>query len=187
MPQLDDNAGLLTSYLATKRYSAARPHLRGRVLDVGCANGSLTEWCRADAYVGVDIDAASIEIARERHPEYRFQPDLPTGETFDTVVALALIEHVDDPGAFIEQLRGLLRVDGVIVLTTPHPRLEWAHTIGAKVHLFSHEAHEEHEELIDLPRMNAIAQGAGLEVFHHERFLFGANQLFLLRVVTPAA
>ncbi len=106
MPQLDDNAGLLTSYLATQRYRAARPHLRGRVLDVGCANGSLTEWCRPDAYVGIDIDAASIAIARIRHPEYRFQHDLPADETFDTVVALALIEHVDDPGAFIEQLRG---------------------------------------------------------------------------------
>jgi 2-polyprenyl-3-methyl-5-hydroxy-6-metoxy-1,4-benzoquinol methylase len=180
MPQLDDNAGLLTGFLAAKRYEVARPHLRGRVLDFGCANGLLSQWCRPDAYLGVDIDAASIEIARRERPGFRFERELPADEQFDTIVALALIEHLKDPTGVLATLRPLLSPAGAIVITTPHPRIEWAHTLGAKVGLFSHEAHEEHEDLIDLPRMKEIAAGARLTVAHYQRFLFGANQLFLL-------
>jgi 2-polyprenyl-3-methyl-5-hydroxy-6-metoxy-1,4-benzoquinol methylase len=181
VPQLDDNAGLLTGYLAKKRYSAARPHLRGRVLDVACASGALAEWCDPDSYVGVDIDVRSIELARERHPNHRFETELPFEETFDTIAVLALIEHLTKPGEFLTDLLPMLRPDGLVVLTTPHPRLEWAHDVGAKVHLFSREAQEEHETLIDRRRMEQLALDAGFEVFHFTRFLFGANQLFLLR------
>lgn len=180
MPQLDDNAGLLTRFLAAKRYDAARPHLCGRVLDVGCANGLLSQWCRPDAYLGVDIDAASIEIARREHPGLRFETQLPTDEQFDTIVALALIEHVKDPTGMLATLRPLLTPVGHMVITTPHPRMEWAHTLGARLHLFSHEAHEEHEDLLDLARMKQVAAEAGLTIAHYGRFLFGANQLFIL-------
>jgi 2-polyprenyl-3-methyl-5-hydroxy-6-metoxy-1,4-benzoquinol methylase len=186
VPQLDDNAGLLTGYLARRRYAAARPHLRGRVLDVACASGALTEWCQPDSYIGVDIDERSIEIARERYPKFRFETELPFEETFDTIAVLALIEHLTKPAEFLIDLQPMLRPDGLIVLTTPHPRLEWAHDLGAKVHLFSREAQEEHETLIDRRRMDQLALDAGLEVFHFDRFLFGANQLFLLRACSSA-
>ena len=180
MPQLDDNAGLMTGFLAAKRYKVAGPHLRGRVLDVGCASGLLSQWCQPDAYLGVDIDAASIEIARRERPGYRFETQLPTDEQFDTIVALALIEHVKDPTGLLATLRPLLSPTGAMVITTPHPRMEWAHTLGARVRLFSPEAHEEHEDLIDLSRMKQIAADAQLAVVHNQRFLFGANQMFLL-------
>lgn len=182
MPQLDDNAGLLTGFLAAQRYKVARPHLRGKVLDFGCANGLLTQWCKPDAYLGVDIDAASIDIARRERPGFRFETELPAGEQFDTIVALALIEHVKDPSGLLATLRPLLSSAGAMVITTPHPRMEWAHTVGAKVHLFSHEAHEEHEDLINLELMKKVAADAGLAVTHYQRFLFGANQLFLIAV-----
>jgi 2-polyprenyl-3-methyl-5-hydroxy-6-metoxy-1,4-benzoquinol methylase len=180
MPQLDDGAGLLTGFLAAKRYEAARPYLSGRVLDFGCASGRLAEWCRPDAYVGVDIDVASLEIARRRHPSFRFAAELPTGELFDTIVALAVIEHVKDPAALLSTLGALLRPAGRVVITTPDPRLGWAHAAGARVRLFSREANEEHEELLGRARMTEVADEAGLSVAHFRRFLLGANQLFLL-------
>jgi 2-polyprenyl-3-methyl-5-hydroxy-6-metoxy-1,4-benzoquinol methylase len=180
MPQLDDGAGLLTGFLAAKRYEAARPHLRGRILDVGCASGRLTAWCRPDEYVGVDIDVASIEIARRERPGFRFATELPAGEWFDTIVALAVLEHVRDPVALLSTLRLLLEPAGTMVVTTPNPRFGRAYAAGARVNLFSREAHEQHEELIDQVRMNRIAAAAGLRVTHVRRFLLGANQLFVL-------
>lgn len=180
MPQLTDNAGLLTSYLAKSRYAVARPHLRGRVLDFGCANGLLTQWCAPTAYLGVDIDEQSVAASRRERPGFRFETSLPAGEDFDTIVGLALIEHVKDPADLLRTLGQALRPAGVLVLTTPHPRMEWVHTAGAKVRLFSHEAHEEHEDLLDLPRMKELAAEADLKVCHYQRFLLGANQLFIL-------
>ncbi len=104
MPQLGSNAGLLTGYLANKRYAVARPLLRGRVLDYGCATGLLTQWCRPDAYLGVDIDQESIDVARRTRPAFRFDIALPEREQFDTVVALALIEHIKDQVSLLETL-----------------------------------------------------------------------------------
>jgi 2-polyprenyl-3-methyl-5-hydroxy-6-metoxy-1,4-benzoquinol methylase len=184
VPQLDDNAGRLTGFLARRRYDVARPHLRGRILDFGCANGLLTQWCRPAAYLGVDIDTQSIEIARKAHPQFRFETSLPAGEQFDTVVALALIEHVKDPAGLLGTLAATLRPAGALVVTTPHPRMEWAHTAGAKLGLFSQEAHDEHEDLIDHARMVELAATSQLTVSGYQRFLFGANQLF---VVTKAS
>ena len=66
-------------------------------------------------------------------------------------------------------------------MTTPHPKFEWIHTVGAKLGLFSGHAHDDHERLIDRKLMTELATPAGLTIEHYQRFLFGANQLFILR------
>ena len=73
----------------------------------------------------------------------------------------------------------LLNPGGTAVLTTPHPSLEWVHTAGARVGLFSHAAHEEHEDLIDRSRMKELLAGTSMRLVVYRRFLFGANQLFV--------
>src|SRR6266545_6456413 len=158
-----------------------RPHLQGRVLDYGCNDGPLTEMCQPEAYIGVDINARSLDLAREAHPGFRFATSVSDRERFDTVAAFAVIEHVPDPGAWLARFASLLEPDGRIVLTTPHPSMEWAHTLGARTHLFNRDAHEEHEELLDRKRLQELATDAGLLVETYRRFLFGANQLVVLR------
>ncbi|MGE5289510.1 MAG: class I SAM-dependent methyltransferase [Micromonosporaceae bacterium] len=88
------------------------------------------------AYIGVDIDPRKIEIARGERPHHRFETSIPEGERFDTVAALALIEHVHDPGGYLARFARLLNPGGRAVLTTPHPSLEWLHTFGARIGLF---------------------------------------------------
>jgi 2-polyprenyl-3-methyl-5-hydroxy-6-metoxy-1,4-benzoquinol methylase len=182
----DVRAGGLSPWLSRRRLEVARPFLSGRVLDFGCNNGPLADYCQKDAYLGVDINEASLDLAREEHPGFQFAHEVDDGEKFDTVAALAFIEHVPDPGAFLVTFAGLLNPGGRIVLTTPHPRMEWIHTAGAKVGAFSAHAHGEHEELIDRRRMQQLARPAGLAIEVYKRFLFGANQLFVLRPVATA-
>jgi hypothetical protein len=69
---------------------------------------------------------------------------------------------------------------GRIVLTTPHPSFEWVHTLGARLGLFSQEAHEDHEHLIDAAGIAELAGRMSLRVVKAKRFLLGANQLFVL-------
>ncbi len=173
-------AGMLSGWLVRRRQQAARRHLEGRVLDFGCGVGTLAELCEPAGYLGFDIDPRKIEIARRDRPRYRFETVLPEGERFDTVAALAFIEHVDDPAAYLRRFAGLLNAGGRIVLTTPHPSLEWVHTTGARVGLFSHAAHDEHEDLIDRARMQELLAGTGLRLAVCRRFLLGANQLFVV-------
>jgi hypothetical protein len=57
---------------------------------------------------------------------------------------------------------------------------EWIHDIGSKIGLFSSEASEEHETLINFKTMQKIAELADLKVIKYKRFLFFANQMFVL-------
>jgi|SRR5688572_16431363 2-polyprenyl-3-methyl-5-hydroxy-6-metoxy-1,4-benzoquinol methylase len=177
----DQIVGVLSPWLRNARLSRARPYLHGTVLDYGCGVGALSDFCDPESYLGVDIDRESVAVAQARRPQFRFVRETPsTPQQFDTIVALAVIEHLEDPAALLAEFGRLLAPGGQIVLTTPHPSLEWAHTLGAKVGLFSPEASEEHEELIDLKRMRELAAAAGLVVQRYERFLLRANQLFVL-------
>jgi 2-polyprenyl-3-methyl-5-hydroxy-6-metoxy-1,4-benzoquinol methylase len=177
------DAGLLSGWLVSERLRAARPHLAGKVLDFACGHGQLAQVCDADGYLGYDIDSRKVDVARQHFPGYRFQTSLPEEERFDTVAALAFIEHVE-PEPYVKQFADILRPDGRIVLTTPHPSFEWIHTAGSRLHVFSSAAHEEHEDLISPDRMAQIAESLSLRLITSQRFLFGANQLFVLTRVS---
>ena len=185
----DQINGKLSPYLREQRFRAAEPFLSGgRVLDMGCGIGLLTRYVPADRYLGVDLDQGSIDQARARNPGYRFMTldefsRHDPAERFDSIVGLAVIEHVPDPKAWLEEMKRRLAPGGRMVLTTPHPRLEWAHTVGARLGLFSRAASEEHNVLIDHKLMNRFAGDTGLKVARFKRFLYGANQLFILQQV----
>lgn len=174
------DAGPLSGWLVGERLRVARTHLVGRVLDFACGHGQLAQVCDPVGYLGYDSDTQRIDVARRHFPGYRFETILPAGERFDTVAALAFIEHVQ-PEPYLRQFVDLLEPDGRIVLTTPHPSYEWIHTAGARLHIFSPAAHEDHEDLISLARMAELAASLKLRLVAAERFLLGANQLFVLQ------
>jgi 2-polyprenyl-3-methyl-5-hydroxy-6-metoxy-1,4-benzoquinol methylase len=177
------NEGLLSSFLRRQRVKAAAPLLKGQVLDFGCGSGELAKVCPPERYVGFDSDQESIALARRRFPLHHFSERLPERERFDTIAALAVIEHVLEPSATTSQWCSMLAAGGQIVVTTPYPSFGWIHELGARIGLFSAHAAEEHQELINFSGMKTIAASGGLTILTYRRFLFGANQLFVL---TPA-
>ena len=182
--------GLLSPYLRRRRIAAAQPFLRGRVLDVGCGAGALAGLVPPDRYVGVDPDADSLSAARRAWPAHAFLDTMPDGDPgFDTVVSLAVIEHVPDPQAFLGALGAMLKggAGDRIVLTTPRPAVDWLHGAGAAVGIFSSHASEEHEALLGRRDLEALARAGGFAVELYRRFLSGANQLLVLRHGGPAA
>ncbi len=175
--------GWLSPLLRRRRIGAALPHLRGRVLDFGCGSGALAAFIPPDRYLGFDVDAASLAAAHRLFPQHRFTADLPPEPAFDTVVALAVIEHVPDAGLFLRQLAANLAPGpaAAVVCTTPHPALGWVHALGARLGLFSRHASEEHHALLGRPRLRACADAAGLKLALYRRFLCGANQLAIFQ------
>lgn len=176
--------GLLSPWLRRRRFAAASPHIRGRVLDVGCGVGALLDALGLEGrYVGVDRDREARALAEARHPGQPFLDSLPAEGPFDTVVALALLEHLEDPVGDLRAWRPLLAPGGRVVLTTPTALADRVHGVGAALGLFSREAHAEHQTLFDGPSLRAAAAEAGLCVALERRFLLGLNQLFVLEAV----
>jgi 2-polyprenyl-3-methyl-5-hydroxy-6-metoxy-1,4-benzoquinol methylase len=175
----DQASGILSPWLRKRRINAVKPYLQGKILDFGCGVGVLAGICGNENYTGVDIDEESVKIAKASYPDLEFTCKLPEDEQFDVVVMMAIIEHIDDPIELLKKFSALLKPNGKIVLTTPHPSVEAIHTFGSKIKLFSSNAAEEHENLFDRKSMNNSLEKAGLNLLHYKRFLFGANQLFI--------
>jgi 2-polyprenyl-3-methyl-5-hydroxy-6-metoxy-1,4-benzoquinol methylase len=106
----------------TERYGAHR------ILDVGCAQGTLALLLaeRGHSVVGVDIRPAFLEYARSRyeHGDVTFVAanlmDAPDLGEFDLVFANQIIEHLVYPAAFLRTLQRYARPGGVLVVTTPN-------------------------------------------------------------------
>ncbi|HCE91164.1 MAG: hypothetical protein A2Z90_18240 [Burkholderiales bacterium GWA2_64_37] len=171
--------GLLSPFLRRTRFRAAKKYLKGAVLDVGCGTAGLSRYVEPGKYYGVEVDKTSLEIAKNLHPESKFSSVLEeVVEKFDTVVSLAVIEHVAAPSDFLFQLSTMLKdEDGLIVITTPHPSVDWVHTLGASIGIFSKHASEEHEDLLDKRALQIAGDKVGLHMIIYERFLMNANQI----------
>lgn len=125
----DQYTGKLESKLrrAKRRIRILRRHTKGRrFLDVGCNAGFATEAARQLGFeaLGVDIDAASIEIARRLFPQARFQvADVAAiaegGRKFDAIYCSEVVEHLPRPLALLKALRQCLGPGGRALLTTP--------------------------------------------------------------------
>jgi 2-polyprenyl-3-methyl-5-hydroxy-6-metoxy-1,4-benzoquinol methylase len=101
----------------------------GRVLDLGCDIGVLAHAIapRVERVVGVDVRPEAVAIARHffaaPNIEYRVcdLSQLDDGQrSFDCVMFLETIEHVDDPVSTLARIRQLLRPGGTLVLSTPN-------------------------------------------------------------------
>ena len=182
--------GILSPFLRRQRLNAARPFLKGKVLDVGCGVGLLADEIPPERYLGIEVDPISLEKAISNFPRHQFQATLPlptkTGK-FDTVIALAVIEHVKSPEQFLTDLSAHLshHRSARIIITTPHPSMDWVHDFGATIGLFSKRANEEHEELLNHAKLNLTGTKLGLRLISYKRFLFGANQLAVYEFREP--
>lgn len=99
------------------------------ILDVGGGTGDICASLVEVAGPGargtvVDFDPKSIAVARERglNAETARFEDFETDESFDVVLLLNLIEHVDDPVGTLRRAGSLLSPGGVVWIQTPNFR-----------------------------------------------------------------
>ncbi|QIG95838.1 MULTISPECIES: bifunctional 2-polyprenyl-6-hydroxyphenol methylase/3-demethylubiquinol 3-O-methyltransferase UbiG [unclassified Bradyrhizobium] len=99
-----------------------------RLLDIGCGAGLLCEpFTRLGAQViGIDPSATNISAAKLHADkghlsiDYRCTTieDMDVRERFDIVLAMEVVEHVVDVGAFIKRCTAMLKPGGLMVVST---------------------------------------------------------------------
>ncbi|MBF0386312.1 MAG: class I SAM-dependent methyltransferase [Candidatus Omnitrophica bacterium] len=174
--------GALSGYLRFIRLHTAKPFLAPAILDVGCGKGHLAQYFDPNSYTGTDINPEAIACAKKDHPRHCFHlmAELPPNIKFRTIALLAVIEHLADPGSFMHKLADKLEPEGKIIITTPHPAFRKIYETGACLGLFNHSAAEEHHQYLDWAAMDQLTKECRLKIGAYQRFLWGANQLFIL-------
>ncbi len=99
------------------------------IVDVGCGGGILTEpLARLGARVtGIDPSPTTVEVARAHAGQSGLDIDYrdttaealhADGDAFDIVIAMEVVEHVNDMPAFIETCAALTKPGGLVFLST---------------------------------------------------------------------
>lgn len=102
------------------------PFKRGAILDVGCGMGGFIGSCLEAGYqaIGIDFQNWCIDIAKKYFGEENFYciniKDFHPQDKFDLITFFEVLEHIDNPSEFLEQVKSLLKPGGYIGLSTPN-------------------------------------------------------------------
>jgi 2-polyprenyl-3-methyl-5-hydroxy-6-metoxy-1,4-benzoquinol methylase len=102
-------------------------------------------------------------------------------EGFDTVLLVAVIEHLAHPDKVLAEVQKYLQPGGSLIITTPTLWGQRIHRLGARLGLFYLHAAADHVRAYDYAAIRNLVSRIGLEIVEHRRFEMGFNQLFICR------
>jgi len=131
-----------------------------RIIEIGCAEGSLGQLVRnvaAVTYTGVELsaDAESATLVLDR--VVRSPAASLTGEIFDLLLSFHVLEHIEDVAGELAIWRRLLADDGCLLVEVPNQ---------AGHRLLSIDPNPEHLHQFTPSSLTALLQRAGFSVEH---------------------
>jgi SAM-dependent methyltransferase len=142
-----------------------------RLLDAGCGTGQMTKLLeRYGEAVGLEIAPEAIAFARRRGVKNIVQgsiadPPFAAG-SFDLVLSLDVIEHVDHDAHILASLFDVLKPGGHLIVTVPAFRSLWS----------EHDEINQHKRRYRVPQLRAMMEQAGFDV---TRITYCNSALFL--------
>jgi 2-polyprenyl-3-methyl-5-hydroxy-6-metoxy-1,4-benzoquinol methylase len=123
--------------LVEERFEVIKKYIKNKdVLDCGCVEHEVYDdkpwwdylWihdkiCKEAKYcLGVDVEKKELERLKKKGFNVRHAnvETMDLGRKFDVVIAGELIEHLTNPGLFLERANYHLRKNGLIIITTPN-------------------------------------------------------------------
>jgi len=118
----------------------------GKTLDVGCEAGKLHELIKSQNVYGLDLKVRNFGknsiIGDAQSMSFK-------DESFDTVIAGELIEHLPNPENFLKESKRVLKKNGILIITTPNKK-SWVNRI------LKSSFHRGHISLFDIPEIKKI-------------------------------
>lgn len=142
------------------------------LLDIGTADarmlGMLNDKLRIQNSVGLDFseDLLRTNLKKNLNLIQADADKLPfKNNSFDVIVATAVIEHVSNPEKMLSECRRVLKKEGIIIITTPDPFFE---NIATKI---GHLKDYQHQKTFSLNDLKQLVENEGLIVIEAEKFM----------------
>tara|TARA_R110002096_G_scaffold113077_1_gene245940 strand:+ start:13741 stop:14481 length:741 start_codon:yes stop_codon:yes gene_type:complete len=157
-----------------------------RILDIGCGGGLLSEpMARLGATViGADAAAGNIPVARIHAQQSGLNIDYrhttaeaiaASGEQFDVVLNMEVVEHVADPLGFLTACQELLKPGGLLLCSTinRNPKSYVVAIIGAeRIMRWLPKGTHEWDKFITPDELYSLIKNAGLIPVDRKGFVF---------------
>jgi 2-polyprenyl-3-methyl-5-hydroxy-6-metoxy-1,4-benzoquinol methylase len=117
----------------------------GSLLEVGCGYGYFLD--EATKYFSKRVGTDYSEGAAKKSMQFADQvyvggvDAVPSGEMFDCIVALHVVEHVYEPRSFIDALYSRLKPGGFMLFAVPDMGSWWRHAMGTNWPSFKYPEH----------------------------------------------
>lgn len=145
--------------LITKLVTTLKEEGTFRILDAGCGTGQMTKQLEdIGEAVGMDSAPEAIAYAQSRGVERLVRGSItapPFAErSFDCVLALDVIEHVDDDMGILTSLFRVIKPGGHLIITVPAFDALWS----------EHDEINHHKRRYRAPQLRLLLQEAGFDV-----------------------
>ncbi len=166
------------AFVAAEAFKAAHGGAEPRVLDLGCAEGRTLLELRGllgarGSYLGIEFSDELLASA----PELPEGVELVQGDVtalpprvepghFNLATCMAVLEHLTDPLAAVQEAYRALEPGGLFVASCPHPF--WDHVAG----LFGMVEDEHHEDELDRRKLVELCRRGGFETVQSKPFMW---------------
>ena len=149
------------------RYLFAKKFIKGKVvLDIACGNGYgtyLLANSEAKFVYGIDNSRKAIDYAKKNHDQKNISFNLGNAEkinlknnSIDLVVSFETIEHLKYPNKFLNEVKRILKPNGLFILSTPNREI-------------SYEDNPYHLKEYTLPELNMLLSDFSKKVYYGQR------------------
>jgi SAM-dependent methyltransferase len=165
-------------HLERIRIKKVLPHIKGKLMDIGCGNNKLTK-----AYgdgIGVDVyDWGSVDLVVEDTSSIPFNDN-----SFDTITIIAALNHIPNRDKVLRECYRLLDINGIIIITMIPPIIStvW-HILRKPWDSDQSERGMKEGEVYGLRKKDiySLFNENNFKLIENESFMFGINQIFIFK------
>ena len=170
---------VLGELLARQRVKAVLPHVRGRLLDLGCGSNRLVRHYSNG--VGVDVHPwPGADLVVDDTAALQWD-----SHSFDTITIVAALNHIPNRAAVLNECRRVLRPGGRVVITMLTPRTSrlW-HWLRGSWDADQRERGMRAGEVYGFTFRELIAlfERSGFALLARQRFMLGLNCVYTFGV-----
>jgi SAM-dependent methyltransferase len=164
------------------------PESTGKVLEIGCGDGATLAWLRATNQckytIGIEYFPQAAEKARVSCDELFLGPVEDhifqfSNDSFDLVLCLDVLEHLQDPWTALTEIQRVLRPGGILICSLPNIR----HTSVILPLIFKNQWQYKESGIMDATHLRFFTTKSAIDAISNASFRVDK----LLRKIPPVA